>query len=456
MRFSLKYKLPLFVLLGFALFIVVLALYYRLFLMDNLSRDFDLFFKDHLYQINDEIATQLKKDYPDRDKIAKYLDRISAQRNTKITIYDVTGNKIVSADQRKGYGLNLELKSFTVVGRNTIYVVELLYPFTMDSFGELNFYRKVRDMAQILLVLMLLLLMIYLHFSLVRPLVTLNRGLESLGYRSHDNGRDYKIPARFFKRHDELGDLTRKLATMQQRLLASYREQTEMMASISHDLKTPLTSIIGFLERLMSQKLSDERQAEYHRIIYQKSRDINELIAEFSLYVTSDLGNNMPGIRDTVNLEEFFEALCAEYTTELKAKGLDCLCRNEAGKDDLWLEMDIQSIRRVFANLVSNSLKYAERLSKITFRCSIRDNSAVFTVEDDGPGVPAGELAAIFTKFYRLDKSRSREKGGSGLGLAICQRIVESHGGSILAYLPEQGGFGVSFALPLKSFYKSL
>lgn len=455
MKFSLKYKLPLFVLLGFAFLIVVLALYYRLFLMDNLERDFDLFFKDHLYQINDEISAQLKKYYPDQDKIAKYLDGISAQKNTKITIYDVAGNKIVSADRRKGYGLNVELKSFTVVGRNTIYVVELVYPFSMDSFGELNSYQKVRDMGQVLLGLMLVLLMAYLHFSLARPLVTLNRGLEIFDYRSQAGGHSYKIPARFFKRHDELGDLARKFAAMQQRLSASYQEQTEMMASISHDLKTPLTSIIGFLERLLSQKLPEERQTEYHRIIYQKARDINELIAEFSLFVTSDLGNGVTGSKDTVNLEEFFEALCFEYTAELKEKGLDCLCLNDTGHHDLWLEMDVQNIRRVFANLVSNSLKYAERLSKITLRCSIRDNSAVFAVEDDGPGVPPGELAAIFGKFYRVDKSRSREKGGSGLGLAICQRIVESHGGNIRAYLPEQGGFGVSFALPLKNFNKT-
>jgi hypothetical protein len=108
--------------------------------MNNLNRDFDNFFKDHLYQITDEISAQLKVDYPDRDKMAKYLDEVSARQNTKITIYDVAGNKIVSADHRKGYGLNLELKSFTVVGRNTIYVVELFFPFTMDNIGELNSY----------------------------------------------------------------------------------------------------------------------------------------------------------------------------------------------------------------------------------------------------------------------------------------------------------------------------
>lgn len=454
MKFSLKYKLPLFILLGFSLFIVVLALYYQLFLTDSLGRDFDLF-KDHLYHLSDAITAQLKKDYPDRDKMIQYLDQVSSRRNIKITIYDVAGNKIVGADHRKGYGLNLELKSFTVVGRDTIYVLELIYPFSIENFGALNSYQRIRDVGQVLFGLILVLLMIYLHFTLARPLVTLNRGLENFDYRSQAKERSYEIPARFYKRHDELGDLARKFAAMQQRLSALYREQAEMMASISHDLKTPLTSIIGFLERLSSQKLSAERQAEYHRIIYQKARDINELITEFNEYTTSDLGNSTTGAKDLVNLEEFFESLCAEYTTELKAKGLDCVCLNEAGNDDFWLEMDIQRIRRVFANLVSNSLKYADRLSKITLRCNIQDSSAVFTVEDDGPGVPATELAAIFTKFYRVDKSRSREKGGSGLGLAICQRIIESHGGAIWAYLPGQSGFGVSFSLPLKKFNKT-
>ena len=82
---------------------------------------------------------------------------------------------------------------------------------------------------------------------------------------------------------------------------------------------------------------------------------------------------------------------------------------------------------------------------------AVRDGYAWLTVEDDGSGVPEQELASIFEKFYRLDKSRSRAKGGSGLGLAICQRIVESHGGSIEAYLNGQGGLGVRFSLPLKS-----
>lgn len=455
MKFSLKYKLPLYVFLGFSIFIIVLALYYRLFLMDNLSRDYELFFKDHLYQITDEISDRLKKDYPDRDKIAKYLDEVSARQNTKITIYDVAGNKYAGADRRQGYGPNLELKSFTVVGRDTIYVVELAYPFTMDNIGELNSYQKVRDMGQILLLIMLILLMIYLHFSLVRPLVILNRGLESFDYRILNHERASNIPARIIKRHDELGDLARKFEAMQERLSASYREQTEMIASISHDLKTPLTSIIGFLERLLGGNLPEERQAEYHRIIYQKARDINELITEFSLFVLSDIGNSIPGNRDIVNLGEFFEALCAEYMAELNEKGLNFLCHNETGTDELWLEMDIQSIRRVFANLVSNSLKYAERLTQISFTCKVHENSAIFTVEDDGPGVPHEELAAIFDKFYRIEKSRSREKGGSGLGLAICRRIVENHGGRIWAYLPGKGGFGISFTLPLKKIYKT-
>jgi signal transduction histidine kinase len=450
MKVSLKYKLPFFILLAFFLFILLLILYYRLFLMENLGKDFDVF-KDHLYQISEEIAAKINDYYPDQQKITGYLEEVSARKNAKITVYDVDGNKITGADHWKGYGLSLELKNFTVVGPKVIYVVELVYPFSIENLGELNSFKKIRDAALVLLALLIILLMVYLHFSLVRPLTLLNRGLAAIDYRN----TGFAIPARMDKKRDELGDLARKFEAMQQRLAASYRQQTEMVASISHDLKTPLTSIIGFLERLMSLKISEERQAEYHRIIDQKARDIQELLTEFNDFVTSDLEESN-GSREVVNLKEFFEMISAEYTAELAGKGIDLRWIDESGTGGgFFLEIDTQKIRRVFANLVGNSLKYADKLSKLTFTCAVRKNQAIFSVEDDGPGVPSGELAAIFEKFYRVDKSRSREKGGSGLGLAICQRIIENYGGSIRAYLPNDGGLGISFSLPLKNIHKA-
>jgi signal transduction histidine kinase len=230
-------------------------LYFRLFLIENLGKDFDIF-KDHLYRISEEIAAKINMLYPDRAKITAYLDDVSARENMKITVYDVDGNKLMGMDRRKGYGLNIELKSFTVVGRKVIYVIELLYPFSVKNLGELNSVRQIRDAAFLLFMIFIILLIFYLHFSLVRPLTVLNRGLETIKYRD----TSFVIPVKTRKRNDELGDLTRKFEEMQQRLAASYREQTEMIASISHDLKTPLTSITGFIERLLHQNVAGERQ----------------------------------------------------------------------------------------------------------------------------------------------------------------------------------------------------
>ncbi len=420
--------------------------------MENLGKDFDVF-KDHLYRISEEISVEINTLYPDRAEIAAYLNEVTARENMRITLYDVDGNKLTGADHRKGYGLNIELKSFTVVGRKVIYVIELLYPFSIKNLGELNSIKRIRDAAFLLVTLFIVLLILYLHFSMVRPLTILNRGLETVEYRN----TCLMMPLVTRKRNDELGELTRKFEEMQQRLTASYREQTEMIASISHDLKTPLTSIAGFIERLLRQDLTREKQFEYYRIIDQKAKDINELVAEFNDYVTSNCENNAAGGKGTVNLKEFFEAVCAEYTAELTSRKIRFdwtyyAKESRTGGEEYYLNIDIQRLRRVFANLVGNSLQHADTLHKISFQCSVAQNMATFSVEDDGPGVPPDELEIIFTKFYRIDKSRSREKGGSGLGLAICKNIIENHGGAIRAYLLETGGLGISFSLPAVRF----
>ncbi len=411
--------------------------------MENLGLDFDVF-KDHLFGINEEISVHIKKYYPDRHKIAEYLDKESLRKDLKITVYDVDGNKIWVADRRKSHGLSLELKGFTVVNRDAIYVVELTSPFLIGNFSKLNSVRQIGWVALVLLIVFSVLLIIYLHFFLVRPLTSLNRGLESVNYRSFKNQMQIGVK----KRKDELGDLTRKFAEMQKRLAASYRQQNEMIASISHDLKTPLTSIIGFVERLISHKIPNEKQGEYLRIVFQKAQDIQELIAEFNDYALSDLEEN--GKKEDINLAQFLRDLEDEYRCELEEKNI-VFDSNFTNIEELRVEIDRQKIKRVFANLVNNSMKYAVNLKKITMKCMASDGYAWFTVEDDGPGVPNEELAVIFEKFYRVEKSRARSKGGSGLGLAICQRIIESHGGEIQAYLVNGRGFGVRFSLPLKN-----
>lgn len=113
------------------------------------------------------------------------------------------------------------------------------------------------------------------------------------------------------------------------------------------------------------------------------------------------------------------------------------------------MDIDVKKIRRIIANLVANSLKYVDPPIIIKMLCRVENRKVVFIIEDNGEGVPQEELNSLFEAFYRVDKSRSREKGGSGLGLAICRSIVESHNGYIKAYNISNGGFGVEFRLPI-------
>jgi signal transduction histidine kinase len=113
--------------------------------------------------------------------------------------------------------------------------------------------------------------------------------------------------------------------------------------------------------------------------------------------------------------------------------------------------MDTGKMRRVFSNLVQNAIKYAEGMDRIVLDCNVVNLDAVISFEDNGRGIPTEELGSIFKKFYRIDKSRSREKGGCGLGLAICQSIVERHGGEIEASQGNSGGLKITLRLPAKA-----
>ncbi len=114
------------------------------------------------------------------------------------------------------------------------------------------------------------------------------------------------------------------------------------------------------------------------------------------------------------------------------------------------MTVDRDKFKRVFDNLISNSVKYSKDHLKIMMICVQDGSNLKFSIEDTGAGVVPEEFTKIFDQFYRVDKSRSREQGGSGLGLAICRRIVEAHGGKIWAYAPEDGGLGISFVIPMQ------
>lgn len=207
----------------------------------------------------------------------------------------------------------------------------------------------------------------------------------------------------------------------------------EMLAGLSHDLKTPLTVIQGYSKALLDRVVKDEEQArKYLEIINRKSIEMESLINELSLF--SKLENKAFVFKyETIKLHKFLSDFISLSKTEYLNKKIVFVYSNMYR--DIDVNIDIMQMNRVFENLFTNSVKYNENHKvKINIRVKkLNDRLVQITFTDNGIGVSKENLSNIFENFYRVDESRSTEIEGNGLGLAICKSIVEAHKGKIEA-----------------------
>lgn len=222
-----------------------------------------------------------------------------------------------------------------------------------------------------------------------------------------------------------------------------------MIAAIAHDLKTPLTTINGFVELMVIHKnFSESEKQEYYALILKKSRHVVELINVFSTFTKEEL--ELETIeKKPIEALKLFENIADEYETELS--GLDYeLIWKHSFDSNLILIINEHMIRRIFGNLFSNAVRYGGKKDlKVYMHGYTYENYAYFQVEDNGLGVPDKDLSSLFLKFFTVDKSRQSQNGGMGLGLASCKSIVEHHGGEICAFHSKYGGLGIRFSIPL-------
>lgn len=289
---------------------------------------------------------------------------------------------------------------------------------------------------------MFLVLTIYFHYNITKPLQILNARLKSV-----NTGRS--ITSKYIKRKDEIGNLYNHFKEMEERLHLARKEQIDMIAAIAHDLKTPLTSVNGFVELLAIRKdLSDQEKQEYYELIMKKSKHIEELINSFSAYTKEELQLETIEMKP-IEAIKLFENIASEYETELSGFDYELKWKHSFNSNQL-IVINEHSIRRVFGNLFSNVVRYGEKKDlKIYMSGYVRGYYAYFQVEDNGIGVPDNDLTSLFLKFFTVDKSRQSKSGGTGLGLASSKSIIEHHGGEIGAFHSDYGGLGIRFSLPL-------
>ena len=242
----------------------------------------------------------------------------------------------------------------------------------------------------------------------------------------------------------ELADLRLQLERQDGELREQERRRQELIAFLAHDLKTPLTSVLGYLELLRDEPgLSEEQRAKYTDIALDKARRLEELVGEFFDINTMDLTLEERG---PVQISFLLEQLADEFYPLFAEKDLGCVPDIEP---HLVVEGDGDRLARVFDNVLRNAVSYSTPGSPVELTARREGKNAVVTIANRGLEIPEGELSNIFEKFYRLDAARSTRTGGAGLGLAIAKEIVELHGGAIHA---ESTGERTAFhiTLPLK------
>lgn len=208
------------------------------------------------------------------------------------------------------------------------------------------------------------------------------------------------------------------------------QRKNDLVVYLAHDLKTPLTSVIGYITLLRDEnKISEELREKYLSISLDKAERLEYLINEFFEITRFNL-SNITLEKSQVNLTRMLEQLTYEFKPMLEEKGLHCKL-NVAS--ELKIKCDVDKMQRVFDNLLRNAVNYSFEESTIDITVLQDDNGVKITFLNHGNTIPEEKLQRIFEQFYRLDTSRTTKSGGAGLGLAIAKEIVELHGGSITA-----------------------
>ncbi len=323
-----------------------------------------------------------------------------------------------------------------------------------------NYIQQFRRTVIRYVILMLLLMFILsavisvlVYRQFVKPLVKLKDAVDEIGAGNLDV--DIEID---HNRRDEIGELYNSLEDMRQRLSETVNlkmqyeaENRELISNISHDLKTPITTIKGYVEGIMDGVAdTPEKKERYLKMVYNKANELDVLINELSLY-TNINNNAIPYEFHRVLVKDYFQDCMEEVQATLMSHNMTLTYKNYC-HDDVRVVVDPDQLKRVINNIVMNAIKYSDKeQGKVEIYIHEEGDMVKISICDNGKGIEEENLSHVFDRTFREDSAR-RSSGGSGLGLAICKKIVEEHGGTIWAR--SQKGYGTTILFTLKKYIK--
>ncbi len=266
--------------------------------------------------------------------------------------------------------------------------------------------------------------------------------------------RPYKLVYNAIENYDKTGKLEnivikgyagqvyRRFVSMTENLARQQNNQRRIIASISHDIKTPLTSIMGYTERLKDDDIFQKRKDRYLDTVYNKSNEIRQLVDEFDEYLSYNMITNLK--TESIKVEQLAAFIENSYADEIENSGVSFIIENRCRQKDT-VSVDLQKMKRVFGNIYSNSLKHMSQQGKKNILTQLYSDSrkVYISISDNGEGVSEDKLDIIFEPLYTSDKGRKV----AGLGLANCREIISAHDGKIHAEKSAFGGLKICIEL---------
>ena len=313
---------------------------------------------------------------------------------------------------------------------------QMVYDISLPQSSSSQVKLMAKDMiltATIILVFTALSVGLWIYRSIAVPLVKLRKATQNIKEGNLDFVLEVEGKDEFSQLCQDFEEMRKRLKESTEEKILMDKENKELISNISHDLKTPITAVKGYVEGIMDGVAdTPEKMNRYVRTIYNKTNEMDHLINELTFYSKIDT-NRIPYTFSKLNVEDYFSDCAEELGLEMETRGIELVYANYVEKD-VQVIADGEQIRRVIHNIVSNAIKYMEKPKGI-IQLRVKDVGDFIQVEieDNGKGIAAKDLPYIFDRFYRTDVSRNSSKGGSGIGLSIVKKIMEDHGGKVWA-----------------------
>lgn len=368
------------------------------------------------------VSNELRKDYSNIDELINNLDEYSKEKDINYNLVD-SNNEIIK-DSEKGLSF---FTSFIEVD-NELYYIE----FTSNNIKDINNLIKEASVFQIIVFLIIyLLVFIAARLTIIKPTECIINDI-----------KNYKFGKKIERKpiRGELGLIQNEFVSLTERLDLEKKEQHRIISSISHDIKTPLTSIIGYGD-LIKEEDDLKIIKKHNNKITDKALNIKEILSTFDDYLVNY--ENAPLKLNKFIISDLVDKINNDYKLDLENNNIKLEVITKLNDEVIYI--DGLKLKRIFSNLISNSIRYITSNGKITIEILKDDKDYIFKIKDNGKGVDKAILDKLFDPFYTTDKSRKI----SGLGLSICKEFVELHGGNIKAKNLKKG-FEIEFTIPIK------